>query len=331
MHPDLSIKAFGLLHVEPAAKSAENLSNAIHFEAAISIYCSCALTLCRSLKSIGIDFALATNSPDVVRKFLGDLSGEIEVIEIPFEADFPHDLRFFSAHYIFDLMKFISGQTLDYGIILDLDMVATGTFPEAFAAAVDQRLPLVYEISRERAGDPAVMQKLVEQNKSDLSFFTDVPGDPIWYGGEFLAGPPEFFGEIVNCVGALLPKYSEVRSNLHHQGDETLTTVALTILSQKGIDYVDAGRAKIVRRFWSSIGPHEQKPLGKRADNMFLHLPGDKEFLASICNIDQPQIIALIDRYCLSMSPILPSFLRKFLRRPFRKAKREVIEKLVAR
>ncbi len=320
---NIDVKAYGLLFVEPGASSAENLHATISFDKSIDIYCGCALTLARSLERIGIEFVLATNCVATIEASLDRLSASLEIVELSDEYSFPKDLSFYSAHQIYALMKHVSSEPLDYAVILDLDMIATGAISNDFVDAALELKPLVY-VESQHESPAEVKQKIIAQRTADLGVLIEAPNDPVWYGGEFISGPPSFFRGLVEVVDTLVPKYIEGRHKLLHQGDETLTTAALALMSKQGAQFADAGALHIVRRFWGEIDPRHQEPLGNRTKYMFLHLPSEKEVLFEMREMPPQAVDQFLSRYCRAMRSEYPKWFRKYLQKPLRKIRRRV-------
>lgn len=109
-------------------------------------------------------------------------------------------------------------------------------------------------------------------------------------GGEFICGTPGFFAILSAEIDKIYDNYLNVIRQIHHVGDEAVTSAALEIMRRKGIYVADAGTLGIVGRFWSSKTLHPQKPFECFEKCSLLHLPADKHFLAKMARKDSAQV-----------------------------------------
>ena len=82
-----------------------------------------ALVLALSLKTQGIAFTLLTNKKSVIDKYLFDKRIELKVEQIPFSTSVPSGIKFYSAHFKFDVFRYFASLKIDYIAFCDLDVV----------------------------------------------------------------------------------------------------------------------------------------------------------------------------------------------------------------
>ena len=204
-------------------------------------------------------------------------TGELEIREIPFELIVPEGTSFFSAHFKIDVFRYISSLDLRYAALCDLDMICLRPMPETLRKAIESKTPLVYEISDQVI--PAYGHKVIIE---DMESVTQRISEGRWIGGEFIAGPPDFFKALTDEIDRAMPRYFETFRGIHHVGDETLTSCAVQEIRKQGTHVGDAGLVSVVGRYWSIPVKHPQRPWAHFKTCFLLHLPADKRFLASL-------------------------------------------------
>lgn len=271
----MSVRFFGLLHLAPTEVSAINVTTKTFSEQVI-IYVNNAKLLAKSLEAVGIEFSLLTNDREAIKKVCGDFRG-LQIEEITFETRVPSGIKFYSAHFKLDAFKYISNMGLQYAALCDLDMVCVQrTIPLALRKAIENQVPLVYEISDQVI--PAYGHDVIIR---DMELITNEWSDGRWIGGEFVAGPPSFFSLLANEIDGLWGSYLKHLNVTHHVGDEAYLSCAIQKLRRKRYVVQDAGLVGVVGRYWNASVRHQQKPFEYYKKNCFLlHLPADKKFLA---------------------------------------------------
>lgn len=311
----MSIQVFGLLHLADGQSSAMNLS-VNGFREQVLVYANNAKTMSKSLALNGISYTVLTNDKSTIQDIASiDNSTSLEMIEIPFSTKVPSGIRFYSAHYKLDAFKYIASLTEGYYALCDLDMVCINTIPPCLQNLIKARIPLFYDIS-----DQVISAYGHEVIISDLSSIGEIDSEGRWAGGEFLAGPPEFFANLVKEIEGIYNNYISNISSLHHIGDEAFTSAALERLRRKGFYIADAGTIGIVGRYWNTSVLHPQKPFDYFKSIFLLHLPADKKFLSALAEQEVDSLAQFRMRYQNHRGSIgakikrVASFLRDYLR-----------------
>ncbi len=270
------MKFFTLIHIEKGEQSLHN-NFVKSFRDQINLYLNCAKQLHRSLLPEGIELVVLTNDAN----FLNDLNSDsynIPVVQLSFQSTVPSGIKFYSAHFKLEVFTYLSGLPDDYVALVDSDMLCVGKMPKALETCIRQGLPLYYDIT-----DQVTPAYGADKIIADKEMVGERPSVGLWAGGEFIAGPPQFFKKLMVEIDAIKPTYFNNFSSLHHQGDEVLTSIAIEQLKLKGdVPIVDAGPLSIVGRYWSFVPLHSQKPIEAYKHHFILHLPSDKKFLAAL-------------------------------------------------
>ncbi|MCU0893038.1 MAG: hypothetical protein MUD06_01750 [Rhodospirillales bacterium] len=267
-------KFFGLLHLERDEYSAVNLATP-NFREQTRVYVNNALTLAASLKKRGIDFELLTNRPDLVE---GALPPDplLRITEIPFETPVPRGIKFYSAHFKVDALRYLSRMEECYFVLSDLDIICVNDYPEVFRNIIKARIPICYDIS-----DQEIAAYGHNSILDDLRSVHGVEGEGRWLGGEFIGGTPDFFRTLVAKIDLIYPNYVRNLPRMRHVGDEALISAAVELLRREGLYVADAGTIGIVARYWNRDSLHPQQSIHYYIDRFFLlHLPADKKFLS---------------------------------------------------
>jgi hypothetical protein len=241
------------------------------------LYLSDAATLARSLKDKGVNFILITNNLLAIKESKNYHELDLQIEEISFTTQVPPGIKFYSAHFKLDVFRYLATLASKYVGLCDLDMICINSIPECFLTQISQKKPLVYDISDQVI--PAYGKDIITR---DIECILGDKSCGKWYGGEFIAGTPEFFSMLIYEIDQIYDRYIANIDKLHHVGDEAITTAALEKMQQNGSEVIDAGKLKIVGRFWSIKVLHEQRSFDWYKDCFLLHLPADKKFLASI-------------------------------------------------
>ena len=275
---NLNFELFGLLHLEENEKTSMNIATR-NFEEQVLIYIENAVTLSNSLKSKGIEFTLLTNKKRIVDSFLQNKEYTLKVEKIPFITKVPTGLSFYSAHFKIDAFRFLAKQKKKYVGLCDLDMVCINNIPPSLKKNIKSKTPLFYDISDQVI--PAYGHKIIIR---DLESISGEKSEGRWIGGEFITGTPAFFSILIKEIDKIFGNYIKNIKNLHHVGDEAITSAALELIEKSGKHIADAGKLGIVGRYWNSDVLHTQKPLDYFANHFLLHLPGDKNLLSKMAS-----------------------------------------------
>jgi hypothetical protein len=271
----MSIHLYGLLRIDEQEQASVNLTTK-DFSEHLSVYTRAGVTLARSLKARGISLTILTNRRDLVLPHISSSQDSLSVLEIPFTTEVPHGTQFYSAHFKLDGYRYLSTLTYDYVGLCDLDMVCLHDMPDSFRNIIAAKIPLYYDISDQVI--PAYGRNIILEN---LTSIHGLNSEGRWCGGEFISGPPSFFGLLTRAVEEVYPRYIANLPSMHHIGDEAYTSAALETIRRKLGCLGDAGTLGIVGRFWNAPVKHPQKPFEYFRDCFLLHLPVDKPFLAN--------------------------------------------------
>jgi hypothetical protein len=276
-----SIKLFTLLHINSKEKSLHNNSFVKSFEKQIELYLSCAIQLHHSLKSVGIKLIILTNDKPLLES-LKNFNGEVDIVELKFRMAVPSGIKFYSAHFKIEVFQYLSTLEEDYVGLIDSDVVCVNNIPLCFTNIIEQRVPMYYDITEQRAFAYGVNQ-LIEDKKK----LSKEKSCGLWAGGEFISGSPQFFRKLYNEVNKIKDEYFNDFSSYHHQGDEMLSSTAIETLKIKYHEpIIDAGALQIIGRFWSPKTLHFQKSIDGYSKCFLLHLPADKRFISSLGHCD---------------------------------------------
>lgn len=291
----MNITLYGLLHLAEHESSAIN-ANVKCFSEQVLLYLKNAINLSLSLNKRGIDYTLLTNRKDDLDEELKSLDpcGHLKVVNMAFNLKVPSGVKFFSAHFKLDVFSyFASLEDGHYVGLIDLDMIALADVPECLKYIVNNKIPVCYDISDQVI--PAYGHDVIVK---DMRKISPTIGEGRWIGGELIMGTPAFFRSLDTEVKSIYECYIDSVDNLHHQGDEMLTSVALERLRHKGTYIADSGTLGIVGRYWSVPVLHPQKPFKYFKNCFLLHLPSDKHFLARLDYKDTQSSANFLRTYC---------------------------------
>lgn len=258
-----------LLYIDESAARPVNLAK--NSAAPLDIYLGCAVTLARSAAVVGYAFSLVTNRMGVVQKRLAALGLPcVNIVEQEFKTTVPLGTRFYHAHFKIDVIREMgTGRYGESPALVDLDAILNGNLPRT----ADESL-LVYNITG---------QMELDVIKRDLALLIGSEvRNPRWFGGEFIAGPPESLAVLSEAIESIVPKYLQYLDQLDHIGDEAVVSAALNVIAERGVPLRDLGQEGIVVRWWSIPSRHRQPAFGAVSSAALLHLPADKIFLASL-------------------------------------------------
>ena len=275
------------------------------FNSKINTYIKCCEVLSKSLKMHGgYPLKVLTNNAEKIAK----CSPELDAIEINFKLSVPEKIKFYPAHFKWEVYKYISEQhssSRDYHIVLDNDVVCINKITQDLLSCVRQEIPTYFNISSLHY--PAYGRKVMIETKEH--FMPKKSSTGLWAGGEYIGGTASFFKRLVLEIDTHLERYFETFNYFHHQGDEVLTSVAIETLLKKGEYIHDVGQFGGIGRYWSVPVKHEQKRLRAYKDYFLLHLPADKAFLK---NLSKPE--GFLNRYRIYLYLNFPAnILRKVI------------------
>lgn len=268
---------YGLLMVP---EEGERTANLPPDEASLDIYLRCAALSARSFAHWEHDWTLVTDNAELVSRRCERLGLHgFAVRQEEFTLDVPRGIPFRLAHFKLELLRrFASG---DYGAcvgLVDLDTVCLA--PISGAGPLCRSLH-AYRLDTARGGeeqDPRLPESLELLGCSEA--------EPRWWGGEFLAGPAAAFARLWRSVDEIWPLYRDHWRALVHAGDEMVLAAALARYAAEGGEIIDAGRARLVERYWTASTRHRPHSFRSLDDVGILHLPADKDFLAAA--LDRP-------------------------------------------
>lgn len=268
---------YTLIHICRDEQSIHNNAFTKNFEEQIRLYLNCAKQLHRSLATEGLELIVLTNDAALLQT-LNDDGYAIAILQLDFRMHVPSGIKFYSAHFKLEVFSYLASLREEYVALVDSDMLCVNKVPEAFKIIMRQKLPLYYDITDQMT--PFLGAETIRREKELLSGEASFG---LWAGGEFIAGPPSFFGRLFEEVSRIKEAYWQQAVALHHQGDEMLTAVAVERIKKAGdTPLLDAGALSLVGRYWSYVPLHVQKPLEGWFHHFLLHLPSDKKFIARL-------------------------------------------------
>lgn len=271
------MRFFTLIHISRNEKSLHNNNVVKSFDEQILLYFTCACRLHLSLKAAGLELIIITNDKNFLQAVNKD-NYQIEIEQTDFSLEVPSGVKFFSAHFKIELYKYLSALKDEYIGLIDCDIVCINPMPECFKNVISYKVPLYYDITDQVT--PAYGQNRVINDKEKVSNKKSIG---LWAGGEFIAGPPDFFGKLYEEIDTLKSNYFLNMNSLHHQSDEVLTSVAIeNIRLNESSRLLDAGALSIIARFWSPKTLHVQKGIDAFSDHFLIHLPSDKKFITKL-------------------------------------------------
>jgi hypothetical protein len=175
-----------------------------------------------------------------------------------------------------------------YRLLLDLDVSCRHAPSPALQRLCADGTPSLYEIT-----DQVVPAWGIDAVANDMETVLGkgrlATHQIRWFGGEFIGGLPNFFGQLSNRIEQLWPRYREGCNSLLAQGDESLYSAAMADPPNFG-QVADAGRLGIVSRHWTIRTKHAPAPLARVLQSDFLHLPSSKALLAANARRRDPRV-----------------------------------------
>ncbi len=285
-------RLYGLLHVATRPATHANLKT--RSGDPIDIYLLCSALCAASVMASGGTFALITNDACHLRDRCSALGiADLDLIEHQFNWPVPQGVAFYSAHYKLEVIEaFGTGQYGERVGLIDIDAVLCK--PLDLSAPADNAL-IVYDITGvEQAsyGSQRIRQDLERVAGRPLP-------DPRWYGGEFIIGSAATFAALLKEVRSCWPNYVNAIGDLHHIGDEMVVSAAINLAGEAGLPVLNADVEGGVARWWSTRTKAAFPAFGQIENRSLLHLPADKEFLASFPShpFDGPRFVEAYRKY----------------------------------
>lgn len=270
-----------LLFVDPAKNSLSVNGVDGNFDRQLETFVKCAETLSRSLAHFtGCELRVITNDQAYLRRF----STELNYVEIEFSTAVTPGIKYFAAHYKLDVLRYFARQENPntYFVLLDSDVICVNPLSPSFQKCVEEGIPTYYNISNLHYPVYGISKIIADKElvmQSDFSL-------GLWAGGEFIGGTSAYFELLTKQIEPILPRYFEVASQLYHQGDEVVLSVAVEQLSKSGHFIFEVGSVGVVARYWTFPTRHIQSEWESFKGCTFLHLPSDKRYLRSVSQFD---------------------------------------------
>lgn len=270
-------RLYGLLHV--SERQGKHINLRAKRADPIDVYLRCAQLCSMSMQRFGVDFALITNRVEALTQRAEVLGlHAIKLRQHRFSIEIPAGLPFYSAHHKLDVVRALgSGDFGEWVGLVDIDTVLCDHLA---LEDIGQQDLWAYDIS-----DQVMPQYGGDVVARDID---SVAGEKLkshrWYGGEFLVGGRRGFEKLSAIIDLFLPRYFQLctTGKLHHIGDEMIVSSALNAMKIPGIKILDAGKKKLVTRWWTARTNVEQLRFSAVSDCSLLHLPADKEFLSGV-------------------------------------------------
>lgn len=280
-----------------------------HNRKKIHIYVKNAENLFLTLKKYNFELVILTNKPNLIKQHL-DVN--IKVIKINFSLYVPKKIKFYSAHFKVEALKYLS--KLKYSCLIDSDILAIKKPPKFFLEGLSYRINMLYKIRKNvYSQKDEISQKILYSYNICNNIFNK---NSEWYGGEFIVGDAFFFKSIYETILKIYPNYLKNFHNLYHQGDEMLLNSAIQLLKlNKNFIFKDISQKKIIARYWSINTIHKQKNFSYYLKNFLLHLPADKKFISELnsSNLSKKQVYNKVKTHISSKKTLLLNFIKKII------------------
>jgi len=267
---------FGFLYIDQKAGKLNFQSK--NFEERYSVYLKNAALLNLSIRKCGYKFVILTNNKAYIeKKIKKEIKDFICIQEILFNTSVPRNMHFFPCHYRVDAFKYFSKLKNTISILLDLDVIVIKNLNK-INFKLFSNSGVVHDISSNIF--PAYGFKKIS---SDLEMLTGFKIDNAkWYGGDFIAGSENFFHILYLKTKKYQTKLVKLSKKFPNYTDEFFLTAAILDI-EKNADYkiIDGSKIKIWSRYWSVNTKHKQNKIENYLKFFMLHLPADKNFIAS--------------------------------------------------
>lgn len=276
--PAPALRIAALLVVD---RDSEVFANLRSSRGASEIYIRCAALLSKSAQAAGYPMLIFTNESMLVRERFAALgvTGPLQIEQRDFVSRLDRTVYHRSAHHKLDVVREL-GEIEDGPISMLVDLDAVLMRPLRPSELPNPRQIGCYDIS-------AMMRAESEgRSDDDIRNLTQRPHDvrPRWFGGEAIAGTAAKFRELASYLEQVEQRYWALRRHLYHTGDEAPVSSALNLYLAKGGAINDMGDRRTILRWWTASRPFKQPDLSASLDHAILHLPADKEFLASVAD-----------------------------------------------
>lgn len=264
---------YSLLYVNSGKTRHANVAK--RAENPLELYVKCAINLNSSCLAKKIKFSIITNEVGAVKTILDLYSSDIPILELKFDRDVPDGIPFYEAHFKLDAIKYLSSRVGEISALVDLDVVVVG---EIEVPEFRKDILWVYDIT-----ETIIRSYKTEKVLADLSKAGGTPNASRWFGGEFIMGHAESFGQLSKDIDECWPVYMKNLKRMTHVGDEAVVSAALSKIRNVELSDVSLGKSEdvTISRYWSARTLHRALPLTEQIDAKLLHLPADKEFLAN--------------------------------------------------
>lgn len=304
----ITVKFYTLLYIDTENLSLSHNGISGTFDQQMKTFIKCCETLNKSLIFFtNYELIVLTNN----KAYIENTSGELKCIEIGFDFKVPKDINFFAAHHKIDVFKYFA-QLCDfnYSFLIDSDVLCINKMPLNLINCINSNIPVYYDITEQVY--PAYGRETIIKDKEEL--ISNNLSTGIWAGGEFIGGDNKFFKLLYDEIELISGNYFINYKSLHHQGDEALVSSAIEKVMQK--KYIcNAGLFGGIGRYWSVQTLHVQNHWKSYVNNFLLHLPADKDFIATISSIDE-QFEKKYENYLLKKNLIASMmFIKKNIKR----------------
>ncbi len=189
--------------------------------------------------------------------------------QIEFSLEVPIGIPYYSAHFKIDAFRYLGLRpSTEYSVLLDNDVVGLRPFPRIFNEIANQGIPMCYTLDI----------KDCDRTQEDAAKILSKTPIIEWLGGEYISGNGQFFAKLYEECQFVAPLYFKaIHQNLRHIGDEMITSLAMAILKENNLYYVDAGSLGIIYRY---SGYHDKESIQKY-NPVLAHIPVDKVWVAS--------------------------------------------------
>jgi hypothetical protein len=276
----------GLLYVPDEAEVHANLRPGSR--RSIDVYVRCAALCAHSVRALGYDYRLVTNRPKFVQSTVQELSLRLpEVVGYEFQWEVPPGIAFHSAHFKLELIEaFGRGIFGSEVALMDLDAVLLSRVPDEASRGL-WAFEMTSDIT-DAYGEQRVRKDLGIAAGRDIK-------EPRWFGGEYISGDQKAFSVLSAQFPDVWANYKANLHQFHHVGDEMVLAASLLLAEKEGL-LVNCA-SSFVARWWSARTRTQMSPLKAAAGRSVLHLPADKEFLASYSSAEQFEAKRFLGEY----------------------------------
>lgn len=237
----------------------------------ISLFLKNAAVLDKSLTTLNPSLphlTILTNNQALIQEISKEIDYQFIIKKIDFSLEVPKGIPFYSAHFKIDCFRYFSTLPEDeYSVLVDNDIVALRPLPKFFYEIVERKIAMLYHL---RIKDTIQMMKDCRKIDASLNVIQ-------WTGGEYWGGNHLFFAELYRMCREISDAYfNSICNGFYHIGDETLTSIAVRRMQDRGLVYYNIHNFNLLYRFW---GHHEVNTLAS-IDPVFAHLPADKVWIA---------------------------------------------------